>query len=88
MLQNINMITENAKTITTFTFRQVPQSNDDKDWVVPVLNYAPCHERVEYWMYNYINYESQHWKQLGNRIHFPVVLIPRKHSSVPPGEEE
>ena len=29
-----------------------------------LANYAPCHERMEKWMHNCINTESQHWKQL------------------------
>ena len=88
MLQNVNKITENATTVNVFIFRQVTQSTEDTDWVVPVLNHAPCHERIEKWMHNYINSESKHWKQLRSHIHFPVVLIPRKHSSVLPGEDE
>ena len=59
-LQNINMITKNATNVTAFTFRQVTQSAEDKDRVVPVLNHAPCHERMEKWVHNYINSESQH----------------------------
>jgi hypothetical protein len=43
---------------------------------------------MEKWMHNYINSESQHWEQLGSQNHFPAVLIPRKLSSVPPGDEE
>ena len=54
MLQNVNMITENATNVTAFTFRQVTWSTEDKDCVVPVLNYAPCHERMEKWMHNHI----------------------------------
>jgi hypothetical protein len=82
------MNTENARTVTAFTFHQVTYSTEDEDFGVLVLNYAPCHERMEKWLHNYINYESQHWKQLGSQVHFPAVSIPRKHSSVPPGEEE